>query len=339
MQKRLFIPLLAMLFSAARVEADPIYTIKDLGPNPGGGAFRISDSGVIGGTFGTTAFALVNGAAISLWEGIANDTNAFGQIVGLSNGEAVIWSGGTVRSLGLGAGNGISDSGLVAGSRLGMASLWDVNGTLIPLEDLGSRDSAAVGVNDNGHVVGTSRSPGAEYHAVHWINGSVFELPTLCTTAQCQSFANGINSHDQIAGQSGRHAVIWDSAGIRDLGTLAPNSGSTGIDINEFGWVVGDAAIPDPHGYAAFVFDGHTMYDLNALIVGKNPFSQLVAAQGINNRGDIVGIGWVGDEVHAFLATHRGRPIDVPEPSTVVMILCGFVGLAARQALAQTWRP
>ncbi len=329
------ISLLAVLFSATQANADPIYTIKDLGPNPGGGAFRISDTGVIGGTFGSTAVAILHGSITPLWAGIANDTNASGDIVGLSNGEAVVWSGGAVRSLGGGAGNGISNSGLVVGSMLGMAALWDLDGSLIPLEDLGSHDSAAFGVNDAAHVVGTSRSPGANYHAVHWIDGAVFELPSLCTTVHCQSFANAINAHDQIAGQTGGHAVIWDSAGLHDLGTLAPNSSSYGIDINDFGWVVGDAPVPNLPT-AAFVFDGHAMYDLNDLIVGKNPFSQLSVAQGINNSGDIVGIGFVGDEIHAFLATHRGRPLDVPEPGTVVMILCGLVGLAARRASAQT---
>jgi probable HAF family extracellular repeat protein len=46
------------------------------------------------------------------------------------------------------------------------------------------------------------------------------------------------------------------------------------------------------------------MHDLNALIVGNSPFLQLLVAFGINDVGQIVGIGLTNTgDIHGFLAT------------------------------------
>ena len=90
----------------------------------------------------------------------------------------------------------------------------------------------------------------------------------------------------------GFRAVILADGPPLNLGTLGDHStsGSEGVDINDAGWVVGDS------DSRAFLFDGVEMLDLNTLIRGRNPFTRLAAAQSINNRGDIVGVGWLNAE-------------------------------------------
>lgn len=200
--------------------------------------------------------------------------------------------------------------------------MWDQDGTLTPLTDLGAQGSAAFGINDSGHVVGSSRATSASRgRAVEWVNFLVNELPTLCVVADCSSYATDINSQGQITGQSADHAVIWYNGILRDLGTLGgEHSSSTGVDINDVGWVVGDAPVQNAPT-AAFVFDGTRMWDLNTLIVGHNPFFHLTVAQGINNRGDIVGVGFIDGKQHLFVATHRGKAL--PEPSLLWLCVCG----------------
>jgi probable HAF family extracellular repeat protein len=320
-----------LALSCSIAQAGPIYMVRDLGPVAGCcGPYRISDNGTVSGSIGPTAVAWSGDSIQPLWTGIANDINSSGQIAGLSEGQAVVWSNGVVRVLGSGAANAISNSGLVAGSSGGVATAWDQTGTAIALADLGANDSAASGINNGGHVVGTSRGANGEtYRAVEWINGVVNELPSLCIDVQCQSFANDINNAGQITGQTGGHAVIWLNGVLIDLGTLGgSNTGSTGVSINDFGWVVGDASGFGSDPSAAFVFDGVTMHDLNKLVVGPNPFSQLTAAAGINNRGEIVGFGFVGGQVHPFIATR------VPEPSTLLLSSFGFVVVCGKRVFA-----
>ena len=72
------------------------------------------------------------------------------------------------------------------------------------------------------------------------------------------------------------------------------------------------------------------MTDLNTLIDPALGW-QLVYATDINNRGQIVGTGFIGSQVHAFLLT------PVPEPRSqwlAVVALCGFAGFTYRKARA-----
>ena len=60
----------------------------------------------------------------------------------------------------------------------------------------------------------------------------------------------------------------------------------------------------------AFLWQNGVMTDLNTLIPTDSPF-YLLFAHGINSRGEIVGFGVTSaGDVHAFLATPRGREDD-----------------------------
>ena len=115
--------------------------------------------------------------------------------------------------------------------------------------------AAAVGINDNGDVVGlsgTCATPDTSalgVHAVLWRNGSVFDLGGLGGVMNNAAIA--INNAGQIAGISDppgdttTDAVLWHNAALRqggnrlDLGTLPGDVLSIASDINAKGQVVG----------------------------------------------------------------------------------------------------
>ena len=101
------------------------------------------------------------------------------------------------------------------------------------------------------------------------------------------------------------HAVLWDAAGVHDLGTLGgPNSRAEGI--NENGKVVGTAH--DASGAArAFVYAAGLMSDLNAMIPPNSGWT-LQIAMAVNDSGQIVGNGTAPDgNTRAFLLTPWSR--------------------------------
>ena len=271
----------------------------------------INDRGVIAAEseLDGNAIRLTSDGVEVLWPGKAFDINVFGQVVGSSQGNAVISSVGTYIPLSGSQATGINDVGEAAGIAPGGAALWGSDGALTLLGEFNPRD-----VNDAQLIVGEqdSRSEGGTIAAVAWSGGVIQILGTLpgddggeCVShnGPCQSFANRVNSTGQIVGTSDRpgvsskHAVIWTDDGIIDLGQLGgANSGSEGVDINDAGWVVGDS------DSRAYVYDGTMMHDLNTLIRGRNRFTRLTTAHSINNRGDIVGQGFVDGVRRAYLA-------------------------------------
>jgi probable HAF family extracellular repeat protein len=97
--------------------------------------------------------------------------------------------------------------------------------------------SQAQGLNAAGDVVGYSVMNG-HATAVLWKNGGPTDLGTP------DSFANAVNSSDQIAGyftsSSGTpHAALWITQGFLDLGTLPGMDSSVATGINDSGTVVG----------------------------------------------------------------------------------------------------
>lgn len=245
-----------------------------------------------------------------LWRGAVYDVNVSGQIVGRrlfpGDGDAVIWSEGILTSLGSGGAYGLNDLGEAVGYSSSSAAYWDSSGALALLPTLGG-DAVGWDINNSGVIVGASHMVGGgPYYAVVWKNGVISTLDTLCGSpgTPCDSQAYGINSGEQIVGFSNNsshlpRAVVWTNGVPLDVGPAG--GASHGFAINDAGWAVGQFHAATG-GSAAWVFDGTDTYDLMTLARGRNPFTRIVRADAINNWGDIVGLGYVGEQERLFLA-------------------------------------
>jgi probable HAF family extracellular repeat protein len=207
--------------------------------------------------------------------------------------DAVIWEpGGNIRrlrplpgdtvSFGFGINNkgqAVGGSGLCSNTALPPnipsaphAVLWEADGTPIALGDLGGGVNIATAINNRGEVVGGGPS------------------------------SDGTN-----------HVFLWSKvSGFQDLGGF-PGAGLTVAPccntINDSGQITGFAVASTGNSFA-FLWQDRQWINLNKLIPKNSPWN-LLAAESINNAGEIAGWGLIGGKVRAFLAvpchSHNGR--------------------------------
>jgi probable HAF family extracellular repeat protein len=160
-------------------------------------------------------------------------------------------------------------------------------------------DGAATAINSRGQIVGISGDcanaigGASAKHMVLWYKNTTSSLPTL--GGQYWNTPMDVNDNGDATGFSDLpgdsvsspnfHAFIWTtSGGTIDLGTLAGDTISEGLGINEKDQVVG-VSFPSSH---AFIWQNGTMTDMNTLIASNSQYV-LLAAQEINDSGVITG--------------------------------------------------
>jgi probable HAF family extracellular repeat protein len=195
---------------------------------------------------------------------------------------------------------------------------------LTDLGTLGGRHSHALGINDDGQVVGGSGTAAGAIHA--FITGpNGVGMTDLGTLGGDSSGAWGINNAGQVVGWSDTaagafHAFItgFNGVGMTDLGALGRGS-SYAQGINDAGQVVGNSTTGGgAHAFVDHAFitgpNGAGMTDLNALVSVPGG-DVLTAANGINNLGQVSVIAMI------------------PEPDTYAMLLAGLsmLGFIARR--------
>lgn len=235
------------------------------------------DLGSVPGTINSEGWAVNNRAQVVGWsynlppdfvDPAANPFNSF----------PFVWQDGVMTALPMpamtnGFAGAINASGLIAGNAFDGATLhamvWqqDQTGAYVPLDlgfPAGTFRSSLRGVNNQGDVVGDARLIGGPGHAFWW----------------------------QPDGHGGYVA--------RDLGTLG-GFGSGALDINNRDQIVGRSRSAGGAQHA-FLYDTTGMHDLNDLIPTGSGWV-LDTARGINDRGQIVGVGIHNGEFHGYLLT------------------------------------
>ena len=334
-------PLAVAASASAACPARVAYSVTDLGTLGSGNvsvANAINNAGVVVGFTEPTpgkpnGFRWTAGKMIGLGTepgadySTANAINGAGQIAGTADrssggyGYPVRWSAtGVLTDLGgpvtneLGVGNAIDPAGRVAGGqRLAnsegspVAELYNTDGTAIYLGDPPDSLGAATGINASDQVVG---SP-----AFVWKAGTLTRLPALPGVGAGDAGATAINAAGQVVGWSGtaagaQHAALWSSARtITDLGTINGIRYNQANAINAAGQVVGTAdpeCQPCAEPVAWLRNPGGALTNLNTLIPAGSGWT-LEQANGINDRGQIVGAGLHHGALHAYLLTPRRR--------------------------------
>lgn len=121
-----------------------------------------------------------------------------------------------------------------------------------------------------------------------------------------------------LAGDDAIDAFLYSGDIMTDLGNLGGGF-SYAFGINDSGQVVGDSNTPGGGPTHAFLYSGGVMIDLNSLL----PLSSgwvLQSATAINDSGQIVGMGTVNGQTHAFL-------LDLGETSVPELGSMALVGL------------
>jgi probable HAF family extracellular repeat protein len=197
--------------------------------------------------------------------------------------------------------------------------VW-VNGThVLELPTLGGPDGAVAAVNDAGINVGSSQIASGEPHATLWLpDGSLFDLhpPEVGGV----SFAMDINAVDAVTGfvtytlstfpKGFTYGFVWSPQnGLSWLAPLIGDTVSLAFSLNSAGDVVGDSFLPancaceDLHTAAVlWPLGALSPVDLNTLVTNGAGW-HLIVARGINEAGQIVGVGFKDGVLHSWLLT------------------------------------
>lgn len=199
----------------------------------------------------------------------------------------------------------------------------------------GFTEVVARGINDAGQVVLNASSGRPRQPFLYDTRTGKWTGLALPAGARW-GYASALNDQGQVAGQAAGsagtfigtfslHAVLWRGGVATDLGTLPGAAGGGASALNGRGEVVGFAEYePSAAGEAigmrlrgsnplrrlfrthytsrAFVWRAGRMADLNDLIPPDSGWT-LAEAQGINDRGQIVGMGTHNRQQRAFLLT------------------------------------
>src|SRR5439155_1282328 len=183
----------------------------------------------------------------------------------------------------------------------------------IDLGTLGGAFSGALGVNNDGVVVGRSTNAAGERRAFRWTSAEgMHDLGSLGGTP---TDADAINSRGDIVGSSRPvdgdfHAVLWTRAGsMRDLGTFG-GVNAQALGINNLEQITGGRDVGDFFS-TAFVWSEKDGFRDIGNLGGTGPTDGAIGND-INERGDVTGNSiTAAEEEHAFFWSEAVGMLDL----------------------------
>ena len=230
---------------------------------------------------------------------------------------------------------GINDAGDIVGLGIpsltqssGSSALWyEAASTPVNIGLVGSLPFAtATDINNSNNVIGYGYDANKTNYAAYFWDGSTKTI--MESLGGTNTYAYKMNDNDLVIGFAHvvgdhYHAVYWDEDGIHDLHTTGTSSQAFGVDDS------GSRIVGSVNGTQAVLWLDGVMYDLTDLIA-DNPGWELTNAFDVNDNGDIVGVGLLNGEAHAFLLTTQ----TIPEPATLVLFVMGVATLIRKQFFA-----
>jgi probable HAF family extracellular repeat protein len=190
------------------------------------------------------------------------------------------------------------------------AFLRHPDGTIIDLGTFGGVEAVATTINNRGQIAGWLFGTDGRYHAFLTAPGGYAPQDLGSLGANTNTYAYAVNNLGDIVGSSGvldnagieqSHAFLYTRGQLRDLGTLG-GAFSYAYGINDLDQIVGWSELADGSQHA-FVYLKGEMRDLNDLLSAAPPGWTITAADGINDRSQIVAnaLNSDGTILHAVL--------------------------------------
>lgn len=275
--------------------------------DPNSAATAINNAGKIAGhsDFTEAPFSQVYSHAVSWHDGQITDLGNFPENQGGTSDQSLAY--------------GIGENGDIVGfgtvyPHSSIGALWDENG-IRNMPDLTGVGGVSIGrdINARSQVAGIYvPALVGTWRAVIWEEGVLMNKlhHPVSTALTCEAMA--INDFgravgycvDEVGTQYTSRAVVWSLDGSASM--ILDVAGGVAFDINDADQVVGwTDDFPEGIFYrTAFLWQNGTFYPLNNLIDPGSPDAGNfvpIEATGINELGQIVGSGFLGDVRRAFL--------------------------------------
>ncbi len=191
-------------------------------------------------------------------------------------------------------------------------------GATTTLDIAGHLNTALVGINDGGQMIGIYSDSYSVLDGVSFLLGAGSNVTTIAMPGSLRTSVNGLNgagyivgSFDDAAGHT--HGFVRSSSGVYTTVDVAGAELTIASGINANGWIAGEYDVGGVgHGFVRDPLGQVTTLDA--------PGAVFTSGTAINSLGVVVGqFCDAGDICHGFVATPA-----VPEPASAVLMLAGL---------------